>query len=444
MGLQPTHRSDQKTTGSTRTDLFEFDVFISYTLEDIDTAQLVSQVLSSCGLRVFLSDATLKKKLGESWFEIIQSALEGSRHFLLLASQASMASPWVQREYKAFYNHCYKSGSRRLIPLAMGTYKNSQLPLFLKDLEAGHLHDDDCLTKIIRLFGGADLEQLKQRLSTTQEENRGLKQKVVFVEAQLAAAERIRLEMHDREDVIEGKRLFQHAGYYPIKLAPETDIPSLNRAIFIKAINYFLKDKHNDKLAAMDLVYLREDNLRYGDADILLERDLKLYEKLIRKYQLTSFIADLPSEHNRLFRNFIRLVDEIGDTLEGIQLEVVLHNVRNPVHSIIAARNTNGISNRKVGDPSTRFVADYVRNQGRSLMHCNGRVAYLKQFNGSKYVKATTTPLYDQKYGLIAILCINIDIDAVQAIKGQPQEFFEMYVRNSGTTPGFEQDSCAC
>jgi len=45
-----------------------------------------------------------------------------------------MASDWVKREYQAFYNHCFRSGSRRLIPVLVSGYQASQLPLFLRQL----------------------------------------------------------------------------------------------------------------------------------------------------------------------------------------------------------------------------------------------------------------------------------------------------------------------
>lgn len=444
MTLHRTNRNVQKAARTSGPEGFKYDVFLSFASGDTNAVRPVCDKLRLSGLQVFYFDISLKDRLGEPWFQAIQSAIEGSKHFLLFASDASMASPWVQQEYMAFYNHCYTPGIRRLIPLAIGRYKICQLPLFLRDLEGGHLRDEGCLESAIQLFGGTNFAQLTEQLAATRKENKILKHKLASAMSQLAIGG-ARSRMSEPNDAIEGKRLFQHAGYYPIKLANGTNIPSLSRDIFLKAIKYF--SQREDRLAATDLVYLREDNLRFGEADVLLDRDLKLYARLIQKYELDSFITNLHSEHDRLFRNFIRLVDEIGDTLKGIKLEVVLHNVRNPVHSVIAARNTDGISNRKVGDPSTRFVVDYLKNQGRLLMksiECSGKVAYLKQFNGKKFVKATTTPLYDRKYGLIGILCINIDIGAVHAIENRPGAFFKMYLRNSGTTPGFEQDTFVC
>jgi YheO-like PAS domain len=242
---------------------------------------------------------------------------------------------------------------------------------------------------------------------------------------------------------VEGKRLFQHRGYYPIDLAPKTNIPSLNRKIFVKSIKHFLKDENYDRLAAMDLVYLREDNLE-ENLDVLKDDDLPLYEQLVEKYDLLGFINRFQEEDQEIFGNFVRIVNDLGDTLKDVGLEILLHNVRNPIRSIIACRNSETISRRKLYDPSTRFVVQYVKNQGRRLiraMQSGSKLSYLKQFHRTKQVKATTTPLYHPKYGLIGILCVNIDIDSVLQLdeKGRDR-FFENYVKNTGYTPRFEKE----
>lgn len=245
------------------------------------------------------------------------------------------------------------------------------------------------------------------------------------------------------ESRIEGKRLFEHPGYYPIDVAPKTNLPSLNRKIFVKAIEYFLKDDNYDRLAAMDLVYLREDN--FEDRDVLKKADLPLYKALVQKYDLLEFIATFKEEDREMFRNFRRIVDDLGETLKDVYLEILLHNVRNPIRSIIACRNSEKISQRKLFDPSTRFVVQYLRDQGRRLiraMHSGSKVSYLKQFHRTKQVKATTTPLFNEKYGLIGIICVNIDIDSVMGLDKKGRDsFFKDYVKNSGYTPQFERES---
>lgn len=243
---------------------------------------------------------------------------------------------------------------------------------------------------------------------------------------------------------IAGKRLFEHRGYYPIKLARKTNVPSLDAKIFVAAIEHLLEKKHYDRLAAMDLVYLREENFRIDGQDVLKDQpSLVRYETLVRRYDLLDFICNIPDEDAQLFGNYRRLVDDIGETLKGTFLELLIHNVRNPVHSIIACKNTESVSGRKLLDPSTRFVVQFVEDQGRKLvraMEGGDKIAYIKPLQKDRRVKATTTPLYHERYGLIAILCLNIDLAAVEDMKrsGTVEAFIRNYIQHTGQTPEFE------
>lgn len=164
---------------------FEYDVFLSFASTDDEIAKPIWQEMCVNGLRVFWSDATLKDKIGESWFEVIQSSLENSRHFVLLCSTNSMESEWVKREYKAFFNHCYKAGARRLIPVLVKNYKLSDLPLFLRELEACRLTERASIKKLIKILGGTDINELKKILGEKNEENKNLKMQIDIANYQI-------------------------------------------------------------------------------------------------------------------------------------------------------------------------------------------------------------------------------------------------------------------
>ena len=165
--------------------MFEYDVFISFASSDEEIVKPIWQELTLSGLRVFWSDAVLREKLGESWFEVIQSSLERSRHFLLIVSSASISSKWVKREYTAFYNHCYKAGIRKLIPVLTNGYQVSSLPLFLRELEACRLDDTDTIRRVVQILGGTDVEELKKELLLKTEENEKLAESVRYLESKL-------------------------------------------------------------------------------------------------------------------------------------------------------------------------------------------------------------------------------------------------------------------
>ena len=154
--------------------IFEYDVFLSFASSDEEIVKPVWQELCLSGLRVFWSDAALKKELGNSWFEIIESSLDRSRHMLLVCSPASMNSVWVKREYRAFLEHCYNPGVRRLIPILVQGYKASDLPLFLREIEAAQLGAFNSLKEIISMLGGVNIEELRG-------ENLSLKQNIEFL-----------------------------------------------------------------------------------------------------------------------------------------------------------------------------------------------------------------------------------------------------------------------
>jgi predicted transcriptional regulator YheO len=242
-----------------------------------------------------------------------------------------------------------------------------------------------------------------------------------------------------RPITIDGKRLFEYKGYYPIELDGRK--PIFSKKIFFKAIKYF--SEHRDDMAATDLVYIWERNRGHIE-DNFTEDETKKYNNFINHYNIRHFLNEFESEHKRIFSNYIKLVNDIGETLEGVFFEILLHDVRNPIRSIIACRNTEGLSDRKVGDPSTRFVVQYVKEQGRRLLksiESGDKVAYRKQFEADKFVKATTTPIWDHKYGLVGMFCINIFITQIEQLDQKAiKHFVQNYVHNTGLTPEFEKD----
>src|ERR1044072_3797902 len=243
-----------------------------------------------------------------------------------------------------------------------------------------------------------------------------------------------------RPQNLAGKRLFEYKGYYPIELV-NGRIPIFRKSIFFEAIKYF--SEHRDDMAATDLVYLWEANRGHIE-DRFTEDESNQYDNFINHYNIRHFLNEFESEHKRIFSNYIQLVNDIGDTLKGVFFEILLHDVRNPIRSIIAARNSQDLSGRKVGDPSTRFVVQYVKEQGRRLLESldsGDKVAYRKQFEADRFVKATTIPIKDAKYGLVGMFCINIDIAQIEMLNENGiKSFIQNYIFNTGRTPEFEKD----
>ena len=69
------------------------------------------------------------------------------------------------------------------------------------------------------------------------------------------------------------------------------------------------------------------------------------------------------------------------------------------------------------------------------------KIAYPKQFNKTKQVKATTIPILHPRYGLIAILCINIDKERIENFsKKEKVSLLNNYLKTTGETPEYEKE----
>lgn len=138
-------------------EVFDFDVFISFSNKDEYIVRPLWQNLSLCGLRVFWSNEGLKKEAGKNWSRIIEKALEKSRHFLLICTENSMSSNYVELEYRAFHDQFYLSGNglRLFIIKPENNYKVSSLPLFLKQIQV-----ENSVENLIKILGGTNMDEL--------------------------------------------------------------------------------------------------------------------------------------------------------------------------------------------------------------------------------------------------------------------------------------------
>lgn len=99
----------------------------------------------------------------------------------------------------------------------------------------------------------------------------------------------------------------------------------------------------------------------------------------------------------------------IGQTFSGTPIEIVLHDTRNPLISIVAVQNP--ISGRRLGDPNTNFGIQLIRNYSQSDRGSGQSfVSYGLTLKDGRQVKSTTIPLFNNVYGLIGFICLNIDI----------------------------------
>ena len=100
-------------------------VFISYSREDLDFIKQLAADLRAARLDVWYDLSRLK--VGDSWTEKIQFAIDSSDTFIIVISPDSIASRWVRKEF------LYASDAKKkIVPLL---YKNCKLPLWLLDIQ---------------------------------------------------------------------------------------------------------------------------------------------------------------------------------------------------------------------------------------------------------------------------------------------------------------------
>jgi hypothetical protein len=95
---------------------FVYDVFISYSHDDFDWVTEFAERLEREGFRVARDEVILKP--GDVLVHAIEQAIRDSADGILVFSQASVASGWVQQEYAALMQRSIED-RMRFIPVVI-------------------------------------------------------------------------------------------------------------------------------------------------------------------------------------------------------------------------------------------------------------------------------------------------------------------------------------
>ena len=112
-------------------------------------------------------------------------------------------------------------------------------------------------------------------------------------------------------------------------------------------------------------------------------------------------------------------------------MEIVLHDVRNPLHSIVCLQNP--ISGRRIGDPITNFGLNLIKEYSRHGI-VESHISYELKLRDGRKVKSTTIPVFHKSYELIAFICINIEVSTIRSgletlpLGGGLRRFLEEFV----------------
>jgi predicted transcriptional regulator YheO len=187
-------------------------------------------------------------------------------------------------------------------------------------------------------------------------------------------------------------RNLEEYDFYPFTVNRD-NVPEFNLNNFRLGMHYFLKN--NDYTAARQLIFIGEQsNVR----EKLEPAEQKEYAKLFDKYDGRK-IAD---DTNEYLENYVRIVRLIGKSFPNTGIEILLHNLADPAHSLIGLENN--VTGRNLRDGTTNLLIDLKKRQ---LLH-EDKLNYELNIGARKF-KCTTIPIVRKDFGVVGAICINID-----------------------------------
>jgi predicted transcriptional regulator YheO len=185
---------------------------------------------------------------------------------------------------------------------------------------------------------------------------------------------------------------------------------------FKRATQHFLRD--TDRRAARQLIFIGEQNNVRRD---LTAADLRAYDRLCGRYHAAS-VSDDTRDFLENYRNIVRL---LGQTFRGMGIEILLHDLSDPSHSIIAIENGE-VTGRSLQMGTTTLLVDLRRRVNLREDKLNYELTI-----GARKFKCTTIPIIRREFGVVGAVCINIDVNSIQdyvlASADRIAEFFRSY-----------------
>jgi predicted transcriptional regulator YheO len=212
-----------------------------------------------------------------------------------------------------------------------------------------------------------------------------------------------------------GRRLEEY-DFYPYTVNRD-NFPEFNPNNFRLGMHYFLKN--SDPMAARQLIFIGEQNSIRAQLE---PAEQKVYARLFEKYDGKS-IADDTSEY---LENFALLTRLIGKSFPNLGIEVLLHDLSNPSHSLVVLENN--VSGRHLRDGTTNLVIDLKKRQLAQQDKLNYELNI-----GARKFKCMTIPIIRKEYGVVGAICINVDVnyltDEVLSSHEKVVSFFHTFCR---------------
>src|SRR5881275_1431435 len=167
---------------------------------------------------------------------------------------------------------------------------------------------------------------------------------------------------------------------------------------FRLGMHYFLKNE--DHTAARQLIFIGEQNNVRAQLE---PAEQKVYAQLFEKYE--------------------RIVRLIGKSFPNTGIEILLHNLADPAHSLITLENN--VTGRHLRDGTTNLLIDLKRRQ---LMN-EDKLNYELNI-GSRKFKCTSIPIKRKDFGIVGGICINIDANYITEEVLKDRQRIETWFQN--------------
>ena len=211
-------------------------------------------------------------------------------------------------------------------------------------------------------------------------------------------------------------RNLEEYDFYPFTVSRE-NFGEFSLKDFRLGMHYFLKNE--DHTAARQLIFIGEQsNVRAQ----LEPPEQKVYAQLFEKYDGRKVVDDT----NEYLENYVRLVRLIGKSFPNSGIEILLHNLADPAHSLIVLENS--VTGRHLRDGTTNLLIDLKKRH----RHNEDKLNYELNI-GSRRFKCTTIPIVRKEFGVVGAICINIDAnyltEAVMKDRERMQAWIESFCR---------------
>jgi predicted transcriptional regulator YheO len=208
-------------------------------------------------------------------------------------------------------------------------------------------------------------------------------------------------------------RNLEEYDFYPFTVSRE-NFGEFSLKDFRLGMHYFLKNE--DYTAARQLIFIGEQNNVRGQLEPAEQR---VYVQLFEKYDGRKVVDDT----NVYLENYVRLVRLIGKSFPNTGIEILLHNLADPAHSLIVLENN--VTGRHLRDGTTNLLIDLKRRQLLNEEKLNYELNI-----GARKFKCTTIPITRKEFGIVGAICINVDANYLTDEVMSSKESIEMFFKN--------------